>query len=253
MLDDEYTPESDKWFSQRLSSPSSDAASRSSALLTYRLIYALENERHAPEILPYPAEAISGAISKIVECTAIARQAEENERRDAEDSADGVSLLPFRPSDIIKLELQRIRFFLTDLLRTRLRKIKSLCTRITSEPTLSQPRPPEAVLYRPLLSDNERIVADRLTEIFETSVQRSGLQFAPAALQKLTPNLPHGEGEEILPEPNLNTRVFVLALEDLGDVELAPDVVQHVSPGEIFLVPYRTFRSFIVDGRARLV
>ncbi|KEG14627.1 GINS complex subunit 4 [Trypanosoma grayi] len=214
------------------------------------LIQATENERCAPDILPYPEAVVDGVAAQIAAQNEQIKRLSEEEKQKVAEGESGASLLPFKQSDIMALEVQRAQFFLCELLRCRLRKIEALSQSIFYEGQSSVDAPTQ---LRGMLSHNEVIVADRLAEAAGKCVMQAGLQSAPAELQHLFPSSPYGEGMEILPLPDLDRYVFCVVLEDLGVVRLGEDAVQTVHAGEIFLVPYRSFRPYIVEGRARLV
>ncbi|KPA80629.1 hypothetical protein ABB37_04820 [Leptomonas pyrrhocoris] len=240
------------------------------------LMEATSNERFSPEVLPYPAStvnAVTGLLRTMQQ--RVARRVEEEKRTQAR------SLLPFRPSDIMHLELQRIQFFLCELLRCRLRKINQLCLSLWYEGQAAQQRqrrsataaaedeegtaaaaasssllPEVSVPQRRNLSPREVFVADRLAETVHRAVLESGLQSAPAPLQHLVPHPPDAEGLEVLSEPNLGAYVFGVALEDLGVVNLGEgvqDASRAINAGELFLTPYHNFRPFVMSGQVRLV
>ncbi|AAZ10514.1 hypothetical protein, conserved [Trypanosoma brucei brucei TREU927] len=214
------------------------------------LIQATENERCAPDILPYPEAIVDSVVAQIVAQNEQIRLLGTDERQKAAGSDSGVSLLPFKPSDIMALEVQRAQFFLCELLRCRLRKIEALALTINYE---SQSGAEAHTQLREHLSHNEIVVADRLAELISKCVRQAGLQSAPSELQQLVPNAPYAEGNEVLPIPDIDHYVFCVVLDDLGVVRLGDDAEQTVHAGEVFIVPYRTFRPYILEGRVRLV
>jgi GINS complex subunit 4 len=251
----------------------------SAAAAVQLLMEATANERFSPEILPYPASTVN-AITGLLRTSQqrLANRIEEEKRENTR------SLLPFRPSDIMYLELQRIQFFLCELLRCRLRKINQLCLSLwyeghaaatssaasATETSVSRDEeaqslagsastsalPEVRVPQRRNLSPREVVVADRLAESVHRAVLESGLQSIPSPLQHLVPHPPEAEGLEILPEPNLGAYVFGVALEDLGVVNLGEgvqDASRAISAGELFLTPYHNFRPFVMSGQVRLV
>lgn len=256
-------------FHGRASSTSSAAATAVGGATSdiQLLIEATENERHCPDILPYPTAIVESVVAHVAQRHVRISELSAQEKLAAATKA--VSLLPFKPSDIMALELQRILFFLCELLRCRLKKIETLCTTIYYEGQreLHEQRrqegggdgneetefPPIRTPQRVGLSGNERIVADRLATARHRAVLQAGLQSAPSPLHHLVPHPPHGEGLEILPEPELSTYVFGVALEDLGVVQVGEFAEQTINAGEIFLMPYRTFRPYVIAGRVRLL
>ncbi|RNF26537.1 GINS complex subunit 4 [Trypanosoma conorhini] len=228
--------------------PLSTSAALSSLLKS--IIQATENERCAPDILPYPEAVVDGVAAQIAAQNEQISRLSAQEKQQTAERAPGTSLLPFQPSDIMALEVQRAQFFLSELLRCRLRKIESLALSIFYEGQANSDAPTQ---LRERLSHNEIIVADRLAELVSKYVLQAGLQAAPTELQYLVPNPPYAEGVELLPVPDLDQYVFCVVLDDLGVVRLGEDAEQTVHAGEIFLVPYRAFRPYILDGRVRLV
>lgn len=254
--------------------PSQTGPGTAAAAAIQLLMEATANERFSPEILPYPSSTVDTV-------TGLLRSSQQRlaQRVEAEKRGHTRSLLPFRPSDILSLELQRIQFFLCELLRCRLRKINQLCLSLWYEGQLAQQHPapddddgsnearergtattsawPEVrVPQRRNLSPSEVVVADRLAECVHRAALEAGLQAAPAALQHLVPHPLDAEGLEVLPEPNLGAYVFGVALEDLGVVNLGEgvqDASRAISAGELFLTPYHNFRPFVMSGQVRLV
>lgn len=216
---------------------------------------AAENERHCPDILPYPSRIVESAVAQLARTQIRVRHLAEEEKREAADPDRGRSLLPFKPSDIIALELQRAQFFLCELLRCRLRKVEMLATTIYYEGLQEAEGAESGVLLpqRRHLSENEKVVADRLAELSQNLLLRVGLQAAPPELRRLTPNPPYAEGIEVLPVPDIDQYVFGVALEDLGVVDLGENAAQVINGGEIFLMPYRTFRPYVISGHVRLL
>lgn len=241
-----------------------------SAAAIQLLIEATANERFSPEVLPYPESTVNAVVDLIQRTqqrleTLVSSEMQESATR---------SLLPFRRSDIIGLELQRVQFFLCELLRCRMRKIDQLAMSIYYEGQLAAeaapgtdnasqaPSTPSTALpevrvpQRRHLSAKEQWVADRLARSAHAAVVESGLHAAPAALQHLVPFPSEAEGLEVLPEPDLGAYVFGVALEDLGVVNLGEggqDASRAINAGELFLTPYRNFRPHVMSGQVRLV
>lgn len=213
------------------------------------LTTAAQNERHAPDLLPYPEGLIAEVSSRIVQAKAAIDEKDKKDKQEQESDEHERSALPFKPQDLMKMEVQRVSFLLAELLRTRVRKIEKVCFLIDHDPQqfVGDGANP------PLLSENEIILAQQMARLIHSSVLNSGLSRAPEPLQKLTPNLPHGEGDEILPRFDLSKHVFVLVLEDMGLMELGFDTTQEVRCGDVFLVQYSQFKSLIVEGKAQLV
>lgn len=90
-------------------------------------------ERQCPDILPYPERFMHYATRRLAQREKEIKELIEKEKA-ATEAEDGLHrLLPFHPSDVMELEVQRVRFFITEFLRCRLRKIEALCTRLYYE------------------------------------------------------------------------------------------------------------------------
>lgn len=234
-----------------------------------------ETERRCPDLLPYPEDFIGYVTTSLQQ-----RQVEISNlaAKEKELAVQGEtrSFLPFNHSDIMQLETQRARFFLTEFLRCRIQKIQVLCmtlyyeglveqeeqsgeTRLPDETDgPSQPVPKRKMQQvhfpqRAHLSPNEAVVADRLAKALEQAVSKAGLHLVPDLLQRLIPSPPYGEGLEILPQSNPDMYVFAQAVLDLGIVSFGDGADQEIREGDLFLVPYRTFRPYVMNGSVRLV
>ena len=231
------------------------------ANLIYQLIYAVENTHHSPTLLPYPQAVVDSITGLVVAQTKAVEDLVEVERQEQEQALQlgEATFLPFHRSDILKFELQRVQFLLCELLRSRLHLIDKLCFLITDEvagaaAARGGPQARTTTAFSELLSSNELAIALRIAKMKHACMLSSGLRNAPEPLQHLVPNLPHGEGPEILPVVELGKHVCVYLLQDIaGPVELAPDVSETMSKGEIFLVPFASLSQFVADGRARLI
>lgn len=241
-----------------------DDDSTSTSDVIRRLIHAVGNDHHAPDIIPYPTQLVDAVSECIVRQGRIAAELIEEEKAAA--ALQEFSYLPFKRSDIIKIEIQRIQFLLCELLRSRIRKIEKLAFAIvsageSSDSTSGGNMSPGAASsqragnpYTDILSPNEMLIAHRLAGLRHACMLNSGLRHVPDPLQMLVPNLPHGEGQEILPVVDLGKHVFVFILQDIGHVvELAPGLNETLTKGEIFLVPYKALQSLVLDGKARLM
>lgn len=200
------------------------------------LLQALQNERFAPDILPYPAGPLDLAFAELEEKTQLAYRAASN------DMVSN-SLLPFSAADIYRMEVQRVQFIVSDLIRIRLRKIQQFCFAIVHKP----------IDYVETLSANEMKLAQRMAEITHSSMLASGLGRIPLELQLMTPNPPHAEGDEILPRPDLGRYVVVLFLENVDGIDLGGGISQDAKKNDLLLSTYVVLKPFILAGRARMV
>lgn len=246
-----------------------------------------QTERQCPDILPYPESFMSHATRCLAQREKEIQDLVQKEKAATLSESGMRSLLPFFPSDVMELEMQRAYFFITEFLRCRLRKIEVLCTRLYfegiadqemqrwEESSLNGNRMEEVgktsgltgdgetfistskkhdmvqelipLSLRKHLSKNEVIVADRLALAMEKTVSHAGMHLLPTVLQRLIPQRPYGEGLEILPLPQHETFVFGKAAEELGIVPFGEGADQEIHEGDLFLVPYYTFRPYVLN------
>jgi hypothetical protein len=242
---------------------SQEAQSRASrgasleATLALKLIAIVENERHAPEILPYPAGILSLALGKLYEQERRIKSLADERRDDEIQGRRAMSMLPFRPEDLYHLEYQRIQFIVTEVIRTRLHKIHRFASRIVAKPEE----------FENALSPNERLVAQRLHELTHDALLAGGLRLLPTELQSAlpgttaTPGATGGgasgfsvtEGEESLPRADLTQYVFAVSLETV--MMKLPGIADatRVDPGTTWASQYGHFKEFVLQGTMRLV
>ena len=221
--------------------------------LAKRLIGLCDNERHAPELLPYPGDEVQHVMGAIEQQQAVidkleaedAAKAAELELEAEEDPSRTVaSFLPFRGEHVYRLEVSRLTYLLSDLIRLRVRKIQKLATYILAQPEAWQAE---------RLSDNERVLCAKLAEITEKAVQRNGLAMLPEPFRRLVPNPQLGEGPDVLSQPNLDEFVFVAALETVAVTLPDMEDEKTLEPGEMWVCRYATIAEHVLSGKMRLV
>lgn len=214
------------------------------ATIAWKLITLVENERHAPEILPYPDAIVSEALQGLAHQTeVIASLIQARKERDADSSASAsASFLPFGPEDLLRVEVQRLQYLVTDLLRIRLKKIHRYASLIASDTSA----------YATTLTPNETAVALRIHTLVQQAVLDGGLRLVAPELQSILPS-PHAEGPECLPTPDLRRFVFATALQPM-QLQL-PDVLQpqDMKPGDVWICRYEDLRPYLLAGQLRLL
>jgi len=241
------TSEGDEATSQTASAGPPSGQKPSALHLVHALIFATESERWCPEILPYPHTLVQRAIEALMQHSAtIAQMKQAAAAHDSDDDPGSRTALPFKAWDILSYDAQRTEALLGDLLRMRMRKIEAMSAAIAYQNKNGLGK------YTHVLSPNELAVALRLHDMRERYLENCGLSGVPSALRSLLPNPPVAEGPEILPHENVDAHVIVYILTDLGAVDLGGER-NEMNKGEMYLVPYRSIRPYVVDGRARLL
>eukprot|EP00939_MAST-03C_sp_MAST-3C-sp1_P000100 g100.t1 len=185
--------------------------------LVARLKVLLVNEKIAPEVLPFERDVVDSLKNRI--------ERQQTMIDDADDQSEAV---------IYQMDLDRIKYMLTDYLRVRLKKIQKYVFHITSSREFSA-----------RLSEAEFAFAKKYLDIVGDHFQKSALQHIPERYQNLK------ESESSIPIPDLNTFVFCEIEEDIGAVDI-DDSTPTFSRGDTYIVRYGDVKEFIADRRARL-
>eukprot|EP00940_MAST-03C_sp_MAST-3C-sp2_P002437 g2437.t1 len=183
-----------------------------------RMKVALVNEKIAPELLPFDSEAVNELKTQI--------ERQQNIIDDAEDHSEAV---------IYQMDLDRIKYMVTDYHRVRLAKIQKYIFHITSSSE-----------YSSALSEQEFAFAKKYLDIVGAHFQKSVLQHLPERYQNLK------ESQASVPRPNLDKFVFCKVDEDIGEVSLGASQVE-LSAGDTYIMQYRDLRRFLADGRLSLL
>eukprot|EP00049_Salpingoeca_infusionum_P014731 m.279103 g.279103 ORF g.279103 m.279103 type:complete len:275 (+) comp15739_c4_seq9:202-1026(+) len=191
-----------------------------------KLRQAWMNEKTAPELLQYEAEAFSIVHSEVNE------QDEATRQKRFENETDKFIF------NLYQMEIERLRFLLASYLRTRLWKIEKYALHIRLDA--------EAQLR---LSDKEREYALRYANLVEDHQQRSFLT-----------NIPDGFTQDAggvrVTKPKLRSYVFCQFDEHLGRIEIGDaeeSVKVDVNAGDIYIIRYETVRTLLERGTAHLI
>jgi len=216
----------------------------------------LINERHAPELLPggMRLESMIQRVKKIIEL-------EENSLPDLDSYSDEYSFK--------NIELNRIKFLVTTLMRTRIFKLESLCEYVrrkeieninNSGLSLLDSSEEEINGALKIATPSEWRFLQKFCKLRSTFFENSFIN------QLTNPDIASkGQGKDnIVPylEPDWYRFVFSQVMEDLGTYSLTPfdatddedDLeLEDVKKGTIVLVQYRLVRTLLFEGKVKLM
>lgn len=249
------------------------------ASLCEKLIFLAENERHAPEILPYPGELLEQLQlemkqrkDEIDQMRHQSHQQHKNRTSDSEadallgiinnnqDDADGThnnrkhgggGKDTTNPNRNVQISASStLPFRVEDLLQLELTRLKYAVADLIRVRLQKLQFYREAILaeptrYEPLLCENEVLLVQSLSDIFTKAMMQGGLSQLPLEYRK--------EPSSALPHADPNRYVLAIALEAC---ELVLTNVQDPKPlaaGDSYICPFEAVRRHVADGRIRLM
>eukprot|EP00668_Euglena_longa_P011443 GGOE01013847.1.p1 GENE.GGOE01013847.1~~GGOE01013847.1.p1 ORF type:complete len:244 (-),score=95.68 GGOE01013847.1:370-1101(-) len=217
-----------------------------------QVLRAWQNERHAPELLPYQ----TGRLEALMERLAWQQQQIDSGAVDKVEAEDLDLSLPgedrrrtalgFPTSFLYQMDVDRVRFTIADYHRIRLEKVERYAHFLLFDEE-----------GRRALSPAERRLAEGLIQLEAELFRANLLHQLPESLQSLTQEatdaLP-GHSRSIAPKPNLDLHVFCRAREAVGDFRASDDDSPiTLDAGAIYFMVYRPLRQLICDDRVELV
>ncbi|EUB60148.1 DNA replication complex GINS protein SLD5 [Echinococcus granulosus] len=213
-----------------LGQPSSSQATESVTLpqLIKRFYKIWQNEKIAPELMPAQIDAVA-LISR--EVTNFETQAKSLPKGDIR-------------AQLIRMQAERLRYLLTDYLRTRIRKIEQFPHYVISEER-----------SRPQTEDPHLTPAEfTFTKTFD-DLTIENLRFT--VLDHLPHNMSKVDQDAIAFRPNLDAYVFCQVHSRIEvtntDPSGASSEVLTLMPGEIHLLPYRAVQKHTKSGSVTLI
>ena len=186
-----------------------------------RHIHTQKNKQASPELYKYE--------EKLVEEIGEQINSQQNMIDDLEDHFESV---------IYQMDLDRVKYILTDYLRVRLKKIQRFVFYLTSSNEL---------LGR--LSKAEVKFAKTYLKIAMGHFEKSVLQHIPERYRNLK------ESIATVPRPNLDAFVFFKVNEDIGEISIvgAADETVELLQGDTKVMRYRDIRPYVSDNAIRLL
>lgn len=198
--------------------------------LLMKLEEAWVNEKFSPELLYHKSEIIDCIVEQIEQTEASVNRAPKG---------DFVS-------SIYKFELERIRFVLCSYLRTRLQKIEKYVVHILEEEAARGVGGESRLSSEEL--ENAKEYADNMDSLMTSLV-----------LQHMPPNLKKIDRKKAVPRPNVESYVFIKALEPVSGVAIDPEEAGadrdtiDLSPDSQYILRYRPVSTLIHSGAARMI
>ncbi|KAJ1664759.1 GINS complex subunit [Coemansia sp. RSA 1813] len=187
------------------------------------LTRALTNERAAPDILEYEGTAI------------------ENLMELADFQLQRIPSQPALVANILKMDVDRVKYLVRSYLRTRLYKIEQYARHYTNDP-----------VYRGRLSQNELDYASGFVELGDKHVRRSFLDQLPPHLRDV--NESGIKGLDMVGKPDLDSAVFCKVRANVGEFQFeASEDPIFMKRNNIFITRYSIIRNLLENGKVELI
>lgn len=181
------------------------------------------NEKFAPELLPQQTEMLDLMLGQI----------EHMEENIAELDKNDFRYIAHR------IELERIKYIVTNYLRCRIKKIEAF-TRSILEDDEHQPA------NKKRLSDEERRYAEEHMALIKKHFHRIAIQHMPTNLQE--------ESALEIVTPNLMSHIFLRANESVPSVVVGMnDEEVDLEAGSLHIMPYKLASDLLLDGKVQLI
>ncbi|KAG8623116.1 hypothetical protein KVT40_008092 [Elsinoe batatas] len=238
-------------------SPAQDPSLTDLHLLTR----AWTTERLSPELLPYPSALIQRITTRLA--SQIARI---EDLTSAMDPGSNFALV------VIQTELERVKFLLRSLLRTRLGKMDAFpiwylglargqvrgqgqegVGNMGGGMDGDEGMDGQGVEKSPLLSEMEMRYLEHHTALLEGHYKSSFLGAFPGQLQKMDDT---GGGVSMVDQPDLDTAVFVRVLRDAGTVEVQGEQgvgEVELKRGDVWVLRWRVVREGVRRGDLEVI
>ncbi|KAI9304684.1 hypothetical protein BJ944DRAFT_266449 [Cunninghamella echinulata] len=188
------------------------------------------NERNAPELLPYMKNIIDALIEQIEEQTAFVMD-------EMSSSIENKFI-----SMLYQTEVERVRYLIKSYLRTRLFKIEKYTLELLRKPDMDS-----------LMSPQEIVYARRYQELVEVHNHESFLSHLPVAQHRQDETV--GDLKMVV-SANLEAPVFCQVLENIGEINWEINnrmETTELEKGEIYIIRYRAIKTYLEQGRIRLI
>ncbi|KAJ2796193.1 GINS complex subunit, partial [Coemansia guatemalensis] len=177
------------------------------------------NERNAPELLEYEGTTIEN-LMELVDF--------QNQR---------IQSQPAVIANILKMDVDRVKYLVRSYLRTRLAKIEKYALHYTREPR-----------YRERLSQGELDYAKGFVALEEKHMRRSFLDQLPPHLRALDET--SSNGLDMVAKPDVDSAVFCRVRTTVGEFQFdASEDPILMRRSNIFITRYSIIRDLLEDGK----
>lgn len=201
----------------------------------FELESALRREKVCPEILMYEEELISRLVSRLDES--------QDKLNTAVESLDQLF-----ETQIYQLDLDRVKYLISNYLRTRLLKIQTFAIKIAENSDYQ------------MLSNKELDFVMKYYVLKTNHLKKSFLLKIPELLRGIIPKKDEegkeSQEHEMTPnviEVNLEKHVFVKALEEIGGFRLGNGEEIMIQRDDIVLLPYSSVRELLKAKKVDLI
>lgn len=186
------------------------------------------NEKAAPELLQYAAALVADTQEGLT------RQEALLEEWDSDREQDLVA-------NILRCEMQRVRYLLRGYLRTRIRKIERHVMAILDDSEETQK-----------LSAQERAYSLEYFRQFGRHMTTQLLDHLPKAFDGMARESSESDRKDMVDHPDLERHVFCRVLEDCGDID-AGEVTVPFKQGDQYVVSYQYIQQLLAADYVNLV
>ena len=215
---------------------------------------ALQNEKAAPELLPYEDELIqriNALLEHQVRVHLIIQYHYPNTNPHKHlhlHQEQVVQSAESRPDHdlvctIYTVEITRVKYMLRSYLRTRLFKIGKYVMHSMDDPEV-----------RSRLSPLEDQYAEQYLRLIGNHLANTVSAKLPEAFKSVFKQASAHQANDMIPAPDLGTHVFTNILRDLGQVQVYEDgSSQEMFKGDTYIMRYAMLRRLLQDGSVQLM
>ncbi|CAI7748713.1 unnamed protein product [Closterium sp. NIES-54] len=182
-----------------------------------------QNEKAAPDILPYETELVERTKARLEELEEMVDALKGDGRKAME-------------RELHMMDVDRTKYLLRAYLRCRIQKIDRFFLHFAGEES-----------YHSRLSDGEQRYCDRQVDLVQAHLDRTALTRLPRRYQSILKQADSSETPDMIPTPDLDTFVFCVATRPLPSVQLDPeqDDIIGMAPGELHILRYRPIQTLV--------
>ncbi|CAI5469497.1 unnamed protein product [Closterium sp. Yama58-4] len=185
-----------------------------------------QNEKAAPDILPYETDLVERTKTRLEELEEVIDALKGDGRKAME-------------RELHMMDVDRTKYLLRAYLRCRIQKIDRFFLHFAGEES-----------YHSRLSEGEQRYCDRQVDLVQAHLDRTALTRLPRRYQSILKQADSSETPDMIPTPDLDTFVFCVATRPLPSVQLDPELddVIGMAPGELHILRYRPIQTLVQSG-----